>query len=397
MKRNLFFYFSGIVLLFLFSCGKNTRYSALDHLDVVAEKIIIGNSELISCDLTKLKDTVDIPLSFLVEDLQMLRFDNRDEALVGNSSTIVTDKHVLVRNNRQNPYKLFNIKGEFITTIGTYGQGPNEYLNVYDDWLDEETAQIFILPWQSNKLLSFDLQGNALEPISLKYRAPKGKFFVNIKESTVSVFLLPFAGSPVVAWTQDFNGNMIDSIPAGHLAVQPDFSNEIFSNKNTAGFDCFLFTFFEQRPDSLYHYNIPENRLDPKFTLNFKERPWKIHSYQELPLHFIGDVTVEKKLSDNTSTTEYPSNFIVDKKTLKGGFYRLYNDFLGGLQIEGWPSFYNGYYIWNVDPGELADLLTKHLDKNSMLTEKDRKELTDLLNSIDENDNNYLFYGKLRQ
>lgn len=403
MKCRLSFLLHGIILLslfFLFSCVNISRHSTLDSLDVVAEKVIAGNFELISCDLTKLKDTVYIPLSYLVEDLQMVRLDNRDEALVGSSSnspfTTITEKYVLVRNNRQNPYKLFNTKGEFITSIGSYGQGPNEYLNVYDDWLDEETGQIFILPWQSNQLLRFDLQNNALEPITLKYRASKGKFFVNTSESTVSVFLLPFTGSPVVAWTQDFNGNIIDSIPAGHLVVPFDYSNEVVSHKNTAEFDCFLFTFFEQRPDSLYHYNITDNRLEPKFTLDFKDRSWKIHSYQELPLHFIGDVTVEKKLSDNMSTTELPSKFIVDKQTLKGGFYKLYNDFLGGLPLEGWPSFYNGYYLWNVDPGELDNLLTRHLDESETITEKDRKKLTDLLESIDENDNNYLFYGKLR-
>lgn len=397
--RRLLSQFSGIIILslLLFSCGKNTNRSAFDILGVVAEKVMIRNSELISCDLTKLKDTVDIPLSLFIEDLQMVKLDNRDEALVGFTFTTVTDKHILVRNIRQNPYKLFNIDGEFITTIGSFGQGPNEYQNVYDDWLDEETGQVFILPWQSNKLLRFDLQGNALEPIPLKYRVPKGKFFVNTKESTVSVFLLPFTGMPVVAWTQDFEGNMIDSIPAGHLSVPFDYSNEVYSNKNGEGFDCFLFTFFEQRPDSLYHYNMADNRLDPKFTLDFRDRPWKIHMYQELPLHFIGDVTVEKKLSDNITVTEHPSNFIVDKKTLKGGFYKLYNDFLGGIPMEEWPSFHNGYYVWNIEPGMLAEILTRHLEESETLTEKVRKELIDLLDSIDENENNYLFYGKLRQ
>lgn len=399
MKRKLFFHLSGILLFslpLLFSCGKNTRHSTLDHLDVVAEKVVVGNSTLISCDLTKLKDTVDIPLSLFVEDLQMVKLDNRDEALVGFTFTTVTGKHILFRNNHQNPYKLFNIRGEYITTIGSYGQGPNEYKNVYDEWLDEETGEIFILPWSADKLLRFDLQNNALEPIPLKYRVPKAKIFVNSKESTVSVFLLPFASIPVVAWTQDFNGNVMDSIPSGHLAVPFDFSNEVNSNKNTAGFDCSLFTFREDRQDTLYHYNIPENRLEPKFTLDFKNKPWKIHSYEELPHHFLGTVTVEKKLSDNISVTEYPSKYIVDKKTLKGGFYRLYNDFLGGLPLK-WAAFYNGYYFWNVDPGELADLLTQHLDESKTLAEKDRKKLTDLLDSIDENDNNYLFYGKMRQ
>jgi hypothetical protein len=327
----------------------------------------------------------------------MVKLDNRDEALVGNSFTTVTDKHILVRNNRQNPYKLFNIKGEFLTTIGTYGQGSNEYLNVYDDWLDGETGQIFILPWQSNQLLRFDLQGNPLETVPLKYSAPKGRFFVNSKESTVSVFLLPFHNIPVVAWTQDFNGNMIDSIPAGHLAVPPEFGNEIYSNRNTDEFDCSLFTFFEQRPDSLYHYNITENRLDPKFTLDFKDKPWKIHSYEELPRYFIGNVTVEKKLSEYTIVTKYPAKFIVDKETLKGGFYKLYNDFLGDIPMEEWPSFHHGYYVWNTDPGDLADLLEKYLQENGTLEKKEREKLEDLLDAIDVNDNNYLFYGKLRQ
>lgn len=400
MKYNLFIYHWAILILsltFLGACGKQSKISALDKLGVVAERKTVNNSELISCDITKLKDTVDIPLSYFIEDLQMVKLDNRDEALVGLSLPTITDKHILMRNNRQNPFKLFNLKGEFLTTIGSYGQGPNEYLNVYDEWLDEASEQILILPWTSNRILRFDLQNNALEPIPLRYRVPKGKFFVDTKNSTLSVFLLPFAGSnPVVAWTQDFKGNMIDSISSENLAVHPDFSNEVFSNRNTNQFDCFLFTFFEQRPDSLYHYNIAENKLDPKFTLDFKDRKWKIHSYQELPLHFMGDVTVEKKLSDNLSITEEPSNFIVDKETLKGGFYKLYNDFLGNMPVE-WPSFHNGYYVWNVEPGTLAEKLSKQLNENSTITDKERKRLTTLINSIDENENNYIFYGKLKK
>jgi len=398
MKSKQLFQFSGILLLslLLFSCGKDNHRSAFDNLDIVAERVMVGNSELISCDLTKLKDTVDIPLSLFIEDLQMVKLDNRDEALIGFTAITVTDEHFLVRNTRQNPFKLFNSEGKFLTSIGSYGQGPNEYLNVYDEWLDEETGQIFILPWSSNRLLRFDLQNNPLEPIPLRYRVPKAKIFVNSKESTVSVFRLPFEGFPVMAWTQDFEGNMIDSITPGHLALPPSFNNEIYSNKNTAAFDCSLFNFEEGRRDTLYHYNITENRLDPKFTLDFKDRPWKIHSYSELPHHFLGEVTVEKKLSEQMSVTEYPSKYIVDKRTLKGGYYRLYNDFLGDIPMK-WASFYNGYYYWNVDPGELKELLSQQLDQNSELSDSERNKLTGLRDSIDENDNNYLFYGKIKR
>ena len=34
-----------------------------------------------SCNLKSLKDTVDIPLSYLTEELQVVQLDNRDEAL----------------------------------------------------------------------------------------------------------------------------------------------------------------------------------------------------------------------------------------------------------------------------------------------------------------------------
>lgn len=381
--------------MMLLSC-KSGKTSELNNMDVVAEKVKVGNSELISCDLTKLKDTVNLPLSLFAGELQLVKLDNKDEALVSGGATVVTDNYILVRNSRNNPFKLFDKNGKFITAVGAYGQGPNEYMNVYDEMMDEKSGQIFILPWQTDKVLRYNLQGQALDPIPLKHRVPKGKIFVDAAKSQISIFMLPFVGNPTVAWTQDFNGNMIDSIPAGHLAVQPDFSNEVQSDKNTGEFDCSLFTFFEQRPDSVYHYNTATNTLDPKFTLDFKSKPSKIHWYQELPNHFTGNVTIEKKLSETVSETEYPAKFIVDKNTLKGAFYKIHNDYLGDMP-EDWTQFYNGYYVWNVDPGELMEKLETQLKNNTSMSGKERKRLQEMLAGIDENDNNYVFIGKLRK
>ena len=396
MNNKLFLF--TLLLVFataLLSCT-NSKTSELNNADVVAQRVKVGNSELISCDLTKLKDTVNLPLSLFAEELRLVKLDNKDEALVGGGSTVVTDNYILVRNSRNNPFKLFDKNGKFITAVGAFGQGPNEYMNVYDEWMDEKSNQIFILPWQTNSVLRFNLQGEALEPIPLPHRVPKGKIFVDAANSKLSVFLLPFANLPWVAWTQDFSGNVTDSIPAGHLAVQPDFSNEVQSDKNTDGFDCSLFTFFEQRPDSVYHYNSATNTLDPKFTLDFNGKPWKIHWYQELPNHFLGNVTIEKKLSDNISTTEYPAKFIVDKNTLKGAFYKMYNDYLGDMPMD-WAAFYYGYYVWNIDPGVLAEKLDTQLKTNTSISEKERARLQKMLDEIDENDNNYVFIGKLRK
>ncbi len=395
--RNKLLFYAVLILVSgqLSSCDNKVKQSDLDSMDVVATLSTIGSSQFISCDLTKLKDTINLPLSYLVESLEIVKLDNKDEALVGNSFATVTENYILMRNNRQNPYKLFDKSGKFITTIGSYGQGPYEYLNVYDDYIDEEKNRIYILPWQAEKLLVFDLQGNALDPIPLRYRIPKGKFYVDATKNTVSAFLLPFKNLPYVAWIQDFEGNMLDSVSAGHLSVQLDFSNEVNSNKNTGAFDCSLFTFLELRPDTIYHYNCSVNKLEPVFTLDFKDRTRKIHWYEELPNHFLGNVTIEKKVSDNLSVTEYPVKFIVDKKTLKGAFYKLHNDFLANMPLT-WASFYNGYYVWNVEPTDFIDQLTNILEDNKELNEKDRRKLTELLYSSDENDNNYVIYGKLK-
>ncbi len=397
MKRKLLFYATLILALGLFSsCDNKQNQVGLDEMEVVATATTIGNSKLISCELPKLKDTLNLPLSYLVESLEIVKLDNRDEALIGYSLATVTENYILVKNNKHNPYKLFDKSGKFLTTIGSYGQGPNEYLNVYDDYMDEENNRIYILPWQTDKLLVYDLEGNAHQPIPLIQRVPKGRFYVDSQNKTVSVFLLPFANIPVVAWTQDFEGNEIGSIPAGHLSVQPDYGNEVNSNKNSDAFDCSLFTFFELRPDSLYHYNTKDNILEPVFTLDFKNLTRKIHWYYELPNHFIGNVTIEKKLSENTSTTEVPSQFIIDKNTMKGAYYKLYNDFLGNMTIV-WADFYNGYYTWNVQPTDFVDELTYALEKNTGIDQRERERLTELLDSCDENDNNYIIYGKLKK
>ena len=89
----------------------------------------------------------------------MWKLDNQDEALIGGwVRTTVSDNYILVSNKKQTPYKLFTRDGKFVTTIGAYGEGPNEYANTYAEQLDEAHDRIYILPWQSNKLLVFDLK-----------------------------------------------------------------------------------------------------------------------------------------------------------------------------------------------------------------------------------------------
>lgn len=361
---------------------------------VIAEKVTLPTGDLIVCDLAKATDTLDVPLSMLTEELQIVPLDNRDEALVGGwVRTTVSDNYILVSNNRQVPYKLFGQDGKFICTVGSFGQGPNEYQLTYAEQLDEAHNRIYIMSWNAEKILVFDLQGNPQPYIPLNTRVPKGKFRVNTADSTVIVTKLPFEGSTEVVWVQDMHGNRKQSIAPGHLMVPRDFSNEVMDARNTSAYDVMLLTIMsEGKQDSLYHYNLEKNRLEPRFTTLFTgERiPW--HGYTELPHHFIGDGSFPVQVSENTFQGSAPAYYIVDKTTLKGNFMRLKNDF---LHISAWPSFSNGYYTANMEPMALKEQLEEALEEEN-LDESVQARIKACLSSLDENGNNVILLAKLK-
>ena len=56
-----------------------------------------------------------------------------------------------------------------------------------------------------------------------------------------------------------------------------------------------------------------------------------------------------------------------------------------------------GYYIMNVEPSVLADRIEKGIKNRTDMSEEERNNLEKLLEQIDEDDNNYIFIGKLRE
>lgn len=383
----------GIACSLLMACS-STQQDCLGEMPVIAEKVALPTGDLIVCDLAKATDTLDVPLSMLTEELQIVPLDNRDEALVGGwVRTIVSDNYILVSNNRQVPYKLFGRDGKFICTVGSFGQGPNEYQLTYAEQLDEAHNRIYIMSWNAEKILVFDLKGNPQPYIPLNTRVPKGKFRVNTADSTVIVTKLPFEGSAEMVWVQDMHGNRKQSVAPGHLMVPRDFSNEVMDARNTSAYDVMLLTIMpEAKQDSLYHYNLEKNRLEPRFTALFTgERiPW--HGYTELPHHFIGDGSFPVRVSATTFQGSAPAYYIVDKTTLKGNFMRLKNDF---LHISAWPSFSNGYYTANMEPMALKEQLEEAL-KEENLDESVQARIKACLSSLDENGNNVILLAKLK-
>ena len=376
--------------------------SQLGNLPVVAHQVEVDGQKMAVCQLDLLKDTLDLPLSYWVEDFKAVKLDGRDEALVGQGPVCVSDNYILVGRAQNVPCKLFRRDGSFVGSVGSIGQGPGEYTMVYDMQIDEKSGQIFLLPWNAKSIFVYDMNGKYMKdiPLNKKYEkmiVPKGKFKVDAEKNRIVVMLLPFDYLPVVAWVQDMEGNFLHEVPMNHLKVKPDFSNEVVSAKTSAdALDVSLCTYWEMRKDTLYHLNMESGKLQPKFALDFGGRDITIHDYFDFSCHYIGSLAIPVQVSDRLYETKDTGIYMVEKATGKGAFFRIGNDFLDNAPITYMPwHCSNGYYTLNIEPAVLMERLEKGLADETMDADK-RKEMEAFMKTIDEDDNNYIFIGKLK-
>lgn len=386
MKKEMFRFVSFFIVMVFITLNGNGQ---TEDMPKVASK----NKDLTVCDYTLLNKTVTIPLSSFVDELQIVKLDNDDRALVSQNETLISDNYILVKGSNQNPYKLFDKKtGKFLTNIGSYGRGPSEYLNVYCAQIDEKHNRIYLLPWQTRQLLVFNLKGEALAPIPLCFEAPKGVFKV-VDNSKVIVTILPFQNIESVMYVQDLKGKLLHSHNPAHLKLPMDFSNEVFFSDISNAFSFSIFSFMP-RKDSIYNYDIKSDKLNPVYTLDYKGKDLTIHGYSETSKYYFGWLARPKQITESMTTTQDNKSYIIDKNTLKGGFFELKNDYLGGLDV--WPSLSGEYFVQNKEPGILIEELNKVL-KEGKLSDSVRKKVSTLLKSINENDNNYILYARIKK
>ena len=97
-----------------------------------------------SCHPENLSDSIRIPLSQLVEDLEIIRLENKDEAYVRNTSIRISENYILLHSSRNMPFKLFDRKGKFVCDIGSVSRLPGGYSQIYDFQLDEAPLSLEI-------------------------------------------------------------------------------------------------------------------------------------------------------------------------------------------------------------------------------------------------------------
>lgn len=378
-------------LIILLSCTnkKNTEYK---------EEI-----PFFSVSMSEVKAEIEVPISNLIESLEIIQLENKDEAFSKIGVIYVTENYIGIQPSNQDAYKLFNKNGYYLGNVGEIGQGPGEYGPLYHSQIDEKYKRIYLVSFNAKNILTYDLKGNFLpkECIPLAVMLPKGICYIDNQQKTVTVLSLPFRGEQeMVCWTQDLNGTVLQSIPSTNYTVFPDYSNEIFSFNNMSSYDFQLAEFYQEKQDTLYHYDIGTNTVNPIFTLNAPIKAGElIYCYLELPFHYISFIKTIKMKVNPDNDIQSTRLILVDKKTQKAQYVRIINDYLGGWEFDPFYLSFrirDGYFAYTMEPIELKELLEESLE-NKELTPDIRKRVTELNNKVNPNDNNVIMIGKLKQ
>lgn len=381
-----------IIVALMSACGEkqNDDTSLLKKCPVVAERIIrAAGDTLVVCNPSLLKDTMDFPLSMLLSSFELVKLEDSEEALVKESSgaVAVSDHYVGIYSGTG--YKLFDKAGNRIADLSSRGQGPDEYVfSIYDSYIDEKNDRVYLLPMNGDRLLTYDLKGNAQAQIPLAYATGKGKFRVDAGSGWIYVANMAFEATKIAFWIQDFEGNVIREIPAGHLAIVPaDFSNELNVSMNVSAMDYSLFHWMAQN-DTLYHYQEADNCLKPSFTVDFGEKPL-LHDYIELPGYYV------LRLIEVEPSYRYVYG-LIDKQTLRGCYIRLKLDMLGNIDAPAWLQFDRGFYNANLYAYYLQEQWAEVGDTSSLLPGVSR--FVRELQEMDVEDmNNFVLIGKLKE
>ena len=403
MKSKINILFIALLLFSVYSCSPRGDGS-------VSIVEVNGNQMFVTSLSSLSSDVATISLSSLVESLELVQLEDYDDAFFIEWTTTVTENYIGIRQRQNRPFLLFCRSGRFLGNVGSIGQGPGEYSTLYDEFIDDKNGLIYLAPFShSDRILVFNTSGAFVREIVTPMHLNKPKMFVS--DNILSVFHKSFSeGSPMAFqmtiptgnYAMDITsgetlelslevprvqaGQLLNTIPTpAHFVVQ-SFDGEIFPSRNVEG----VFGFVHTNVDTLFHFDMQNNQIVPVFTMaSSASGIWKNYFQVNSDLIMTG-VSV---FDDNIRRFVNRGFVATDLRNMTSSYINIVNDFFGNLPVQ--PSFRNGYFVWNIQPEDLMYKIENHLDRSDV-SQNDRQQLEDLLSRLEEDTNNVVFIGRLR-
>ena len=377
------------------ACTTVKEGNSLDQCNVVASRVVTDGDTMIVCDVSKIEQHIKVPLSALVKDWKMLKLENSSkEVMVQPAAIYPSENYILIHPAEYNrETMLFDKTGKYLFDIGRRGNGPGEMVrDIADIEMDEDNDCVYIRDLKPSRILKFQLStGEYLTEIPLGYYKTN-EFLLNPKDETLLVTCRPHQrreeGIPWI-WKQDFQGNILQELPK-RAYIRTDWSQFWLWNRNE---EIVFFDFnIPGRKDTLFHYDLRNNRLKPNFTANFgSEIP--NHQYEDTSDFYLVSLLNDPGMGGALNITK---RFLIDKKTLKGAYVDIVLDGYGDFSITyQWTYFNNSYFTLGLEPHQVAETCEKLLAHPENLTKEEKQNLQELLNGITEDDNAFILYGKI--
>lgn len=377
----------------------------------------VTDGGLVSVQYEKLPQGEDLLLSEWVGEPEFIALDSSvPEALTDGGNLTVSEHYIGVFPNTERPFKLFDrATGKFLCNVGNIGRGPGEYNRISFAQIDETGGKIWISTLYDNKIHTYDLStGRFLEDLPLAYEAEGNpnqgyNFMVDGSAQTVTIATTPFDdGCPVIAWCQDYEGNVLWEIPkTGTIPENAILSLHTSLNVDGALDICQVSMNTQQ--DTLFI--IQDRELSPLLTMKLGETTEPnaltigdgdyMHDPYILPDYAVVNINKTKMVqSRNTGSgvsismeMDIQPSIILDRRTGEVSRRTIINDILTNDSTG--PTFKNGYLVSNYSAESFREAGPGFLE-NGNLSSSARKCISDILKNISEDDNNVIILAPLK-
>ena len=372
---------------------------------------------LVSVQYEKLPQGEDLLLSEWVGEPEFIALDSSvPEALTDGGNLTVSEHYIGVFPNTERPFKLFDrATGKFLCNVGNIGRGPGEYNRISFAQIDETGGKIWISTLYDNKIHTYDLStGRFLEDLPLAYEAEGNpnqgyNFMVDGSAQTVTIATTPFDdGCPVIAWCQDYEGNVLWEIPKTGSAPE-NAMLRLHTSLNVDGALDICQVSMNTQQDTLFI--IQDRELSPLLTMILGETTEPnaltigdgdyMHDPYILPDYAVVNINKTKMVqSRNTGSgvsismeMDIQPSIILDRRTGEVSRRTIINDILTNDSTG--PTFKNGYLVSNYSAESFREAGPGFLE-NGNLSSSARKCISDILKNISEDDNNVIILAPLK-
>jgi len=116
--------------------------------------------------------TDSIAFRDFIKDAQLIRLESSDRILIGSITKVLHfKKQFYIYDKKSQKIHIFKEDGQFISSIGKIGRGPDEILDIQDFDIDRQSGILHLLSGNSKSVQQYDYNGNYISTINKGFQS----------------------------------------------------------------------------------------------------------------------------------------------------------------------------------------------------------------------------------